>query len=65
MSATGDYQIERWYAAGTLDFLRQVSDGRMGYIGTVRNDGASLTGRSSTTLRQWAEQNRGRLEKSA
>jgi hypothetical protein len=62
MSALGDYQIEPWYAAGTLEFLRQVSDGRMGYIGTVRNDAPYLAGKCSITLRQWAEENRSRLQ---
>ncbi len=62
MMTTGDYELEPWYAAGTLEFLRQVSDGRMGYIGTVRDDTPFLTGRSSTTLRQRAEENRVRLD---
>jgi NAD(P)H dehydrogenase (quinone) len=63
MSATGDYPIESWYAEGTLEALRQILDGRMGYIGTVRDDAPFLTGRPSMTLRQWAEENRERLEK--
>jgi NAD(P)H dehydrogenase (quinone) len=63
MSATGDYPIEPWYAEGTLEALRQILDGRMGYIGTVRDDAPFLTGRPSMTLRQWAEENRERLEK--
>ncbi len=58
VNALGDYQIEPWYAAGTLEFLRQVADGRMGYIGTTRNDGPFLTGKPATTLRQWAQQHK-------
>jgi NAD(P)H dehydrogenase (quinone) len=61
VSATGDYTVEPWYAAGTADFLLQVFDGRMGYIGTVRNDAPYLTGNPPTTLRQWAIANRDRL----
>ena len=51
----------RWkmkYAEGAVEFTRQVSDGRMGYIGTVRDDGPFVTGRPSTTLREWAAENR-------
>jgi NAD(P)H dehydrogenase (quinone) len=61
VSATGDYTVEPWYATGTADFLQQVFDGRMGYIGTVRNDAPYLTGKPATTLRQWAIANRNRL----
>jgi len=50
--------IEKKYAEGAVEFTRQVSDGRMGYIGTVRDDGPYITGRPSTTLREWAEENR-------
>jgi NAD(P)H dehydrogenase (quinone) len=50
--------IEKKYAEGVVAFVRQVSDGRMGYIGTVRDDGPYVTGRPSTTLRQWATENR-------
>jgi NAD(P)H dehydrogenase (quinone) len=61
VSATGDYAVEPWYAAGTADFLQQVFDGRMGYIGTTRNDGPYLTGNPATTLRSWAMANKDRL----
>jgi uncharacterized protein YbjT (DUF2867 family) len=61
VSAAGDYSVEPWYAAGTADFLQQVFDGRMGYIGTIRNDGPYLTGKPATTLRAWAMVNRDRL----
>jgi NAD(P)H dehydrogenase (quinone) len=52
VAATGDYTVDPWYAAGTADFLQQVFDGRMGYIGTVRNDAPYLTGKPATTLLQ-------------
>ena len=44
-----------------VEFTRQVIDGRMGYIGTVRDDVESVTRRPSVSLRQWASQNRDRL----
>jgi hypothetical protein len=50
--------IEKKYAEGAVEFMRQVSDGRMGYIGTVRDDGPFVSGRPSKTLRVWAEENR-------
>jgi len=50
--------VESWYAEAGVEFNRQVIDGRMGYIGTVRDDVEFVTGRPSTSLRQWAEENR-------
>jgi NAD(P)H dehydrogenase (quinone) len=38
--------------------MRQVIDGRMGYIGMVRDDVPFVTGRSSTSFRQWTTENR-------
>ena len=57
--------MEKKYAEGAVEFVRQVGDGRMGYIGTVRDDGPFVTGRASTTLRQWATQNRESLLRAA
>lgn len=61
MFTRGAVPVESWYAEGAVEFARQVLDGRMGYIGTVRDDVPFVTGRPSTTLRQWAELNRERL----
>jgi NAD(P)H dehydrogenase (quinone) len=47
-------EVERWYAEGGLDFMRQVSDGRMGSIGTIRDDVPFVLGRPSLTFREWA-----------
>jgi len=53
-------EVEQWYAEGGLDFMRQVSDGRMGYngrmgyIGTIRDDVPFVLGRPSLTFREWA-----------
>ena len=41
-----------------MEFTRQVLDGRMGYIGTVRDDVEFVTGCPSTGLREWALENR-------
>ena len=55
--------IERWYAEGVVEFMRQVMDARMGYIGTIRDDVPFVTGRPSTGLRQWATEKRDLLLK--
>lgn len=53
--------VESWYAQGAVEFVRQVFDGRMGYIGSVRNDVPHLTGREAISFRQWAIDNRAAL----
>lgn len=57
--------IESWYAASAAESLRQMVDGRMAYIGTVRDDVPRVTGRPSTKFRDWAMENRDRLLKAA
>ena len=57
--------MEPNYGAAVVEFMRQVIDGRMGYIGTVRDDVPFITGRPSTTLRQWAIENREALLRSS
>jgi NAD(P)H dehydrogenase (quinone) len=54
--------MEKWYAAGAVEFLYQVYDGRMGYIGTARNDLPYVTGKTPTSLEQWAQDNLSRLQ---
>jgi len=61
MASTGDYNVESWYAAAVIEFLKQFSDGRMGDFGTVRDETPYLTGRPSMTLRQWIQENRSSL----
>jgi MFS family permease len=51
---SGALKVESWYAKGGVDWCVQIADGRMGYIGTVRDDVPHLLGRPATTLRQWA-----------
>lgn len=62
---SGEIKVELNYAEGAVEFMRQVVDGRMGYIGSVRNDVPMVTGQPSTTLRQWATENRERLLQAA
>jgi len=62
---SGESKVEPNYAEGAVEFMRQVTDGRMGYIGSVRDDVPLVTGQTSTTLRQWAIQNRERLRNAA
>jgi NAD(P)H dehydrogenase (quinone) len=50
--------VESWYAEEVVEFMRQVMDGRMGYIGTIRDDVPFVTGRPSTGFRQWAMEKR-------
>jgi NAD(P)H dehydrogenase (quinone) len=56
-----DSPMERNYAEAVVEFMRQVIDGRMGYVGTVRDDVPFVTGRPSTSFRQWAAENRDTL----
>jgi hypothetical protein len=57
-SSAQQISVEHWYAKGAVDFCIQMADGRMGYIGTVRDDVPHLLGRPATTIRTWAEENK-------
>jgi hypothetical protein len=50
--------IEYWYSKSAVEFLRQVSDGRMGSHSSVRNDVPYILGRTALTLREWATRHR-------
>jgi len=52
---------EPWYAEGGTDFMRQVADGRMGYIGTIRDDVPYVLGRPALTFREWATKHKEEL----
>jgi uncharacterized protein YbjT (DUF2867 family) len=58
---SGDIPVEPNYAEAGVEFMRQVMDGRMGYIGSVRDDVQFVTGKPSTSFEQWATENRDRL----
>lgn len=49
---------EPWYAKGGTDFMRQVANGQMGYIGTIRDDVPYVLGRPALTFRKWAAENK-------
>ena len=63
--ANPQFPMEPNYGAAAVEFMRQVVDGRMAYIGTVRDDVPFVTGRPSTPFRQWATENRETLLKIA
>lgn len=43
------------YFRGVSDSFFQILDGRMAYVGTVRDDVPTLLGRPGMSIRQWAE----------
>jgi NAD(P)H dehydrogenase (quinone) len=43
------------YAKGGLEFFDQVDDGRMAYIGSIKDDTKRLLGREPLLLRDWAK----------
>ena len=51
---------EPWYAEGGTDFMRQVANGQMGYIGTIRDDVPYVLGRPALKFREWAAENKER-----
>ncbi|MEX0561952.1 NmrA family NAD(P)-binding protein [Raoultella terrigena] len=53
--------VESWYADGGVEVIRQVVDGRMGYIGSVRDDVPHVTGQNAVTLKQWILEHRQEL----
>ncbi|CAI1542511.1 NmrA family NAD(P)-binding protein [Serratia plymuthica] len=53
--------VESWYADGGVEVIRQVVDGRMGYIGSVRDDVPHITGQNAVTLKQWILEHRQEL----
>ncbi|OCJ57500.1 hypothetical protein A6U96_17260 [Agrobacterium tumefaciens] len=57
--------VELWYANGGVEVMRQVVDGRMGYIGSVRDDVPHVTGQHAVTLKQWILEYRQELISSA
>jgi NAD(P)H dehydrogenase (quinone) len=57
VSAAGS-GVEPWYAEGGRDFMRQVSNHEMGYIGTIRDDVPYVLGRPALKFKEWAEENK-------
>ena len=54
-------KVEQWYAEGGIEFVRQVSNGQMGYIGMVRDGVPYITGKPALTLKEWATINADQL----
>ena len=47
--------FEPAYSKGGFEFFRYVEDGRMAYVGTVRDDTKKILGREPLLLREWAK----------
>lgn len=60
---SGAVDVEPKYAASGVEVMRQIQDGRMAYLGTVRDDVPHITGHAAMTLAQWAQKNRSALLK--
>jgi NAD(P)H dehydrogenase (quinone) len=50
-----DSAFETAYAKGGFELFEQVEDGRMAYVGSVRDDTKTLLGREPLLLRDWAK----------
>jgi len=46
--------FESAYAKGGFELFEQVEDGRMAYVGSVKDDTRKLLGREPLLLREWA-----------
>ena len=57
----GKLEVEDWYARSSFELLTQFADGRMGYMGTVKDDVPYLLGRPAITVRAWAEMHKAQL----
>jgi NAD(P)H dehydrogenase (quinone) len=57
----GTVQVEDWYARSSFELLTQFNDGRMGYMGTVKDDVPYLLGRPAIGVRAWAEIHKAQL----
>lgn len=49
---SGTQQVKGWYVRSAIESFTQLSDGRMGYIGTVKDDVPYLLGRAATSVRE-------------
>ncbi|HZC34141.1 MAG TPA: NmrA family NAD(P)-binding protein [Chthoniobacterales bacterium] len=47
--------FEPAYAKGGLEFFRYVEDGRMAYVGSIKDDTEKILGRGPLSLREWAK----------
>lgn len=56
-----DFETEKWYAESGVECMRQIVDGRLGIIGSVRNDVPYVTGRPALSWKQWASEHQKEL----
>jgi hypothetical protein len=56
-----EFETEKWYAESGVECMRQIVDGRLGSIGSVRDDVPHVTGRPALTWKQWAAEHRQEL----
>jgi hypothetical protein len=56
-------EVEDWYARSSLELLTQFADGRMGYMGTVKDDVPYLLGKPAIGVRAWATAHKAELLK--
>ena len=56
-----EFETEKWYAESGVECMRQIVDGRLGSIGSVRDDVPYVTGRPALTWKQWAAEHRQEL----
>ena len=47
--------FEPAYSKGGFEFFRYVEDGRMAYVGSVKDDTKEILGREPLLLKEWAE----------
>ncbi|NOU58280.1 hypothetical protein ELS83_00525 [Marinifilum sp. JC070] len=52
---SGKTDIEITYAKNAVDIMHQIQDGRMTYMGTIRDDVPYVTGTPSTSFREWVK----------
>ncbi|MBB4729715.1 NmrA family NAD(P)-binding protein [Xanthomonas arboricola] len=57
----GTVEVEDWYARSSFELLTQFADGRMGYMGTVKDDVPYLLGRPAINVCAWAEMHKTQL----
>jgi NAD(P)H dehydrogenase (quinone) len=60
-----DSAFEKAYAKGGFELFEQVEDGRMAYVGTVRDDTKKLLGREPLLLGEWAKLHANKLLEAA
>ena len=58
---TGTAKVEDWYARSGFELPTQFTDGRVDYMGTVKDDVPYLPGRLAIGICAWAEMHKEQL----